>query len=353
MLRSTHRRALRALVAASLAAAGAGTRAPSAGAQAPARYDAAHVHVEVLGLKRWTLDMLRDSVRAKSGGEGLESAACQVVLRDSLHFADALVNSYYGYERDADPADHWLVLKVVEPGDAARVRWAAVARDSFRLVRPTYAAFVGGATDSAGNLYVGRVVNPLQRRAWSAAERARLTPSQRADVVRLDRFLAAHRSASDWRTARGVLRDDPVYANRLAAAVVLANFVNRDSTWWSLVDALRDPNEAVRGAAEIVLSAAPARPVDWTPVTPTLRLLLGGTNVGATQPVMELLVRTRVAPSLAAPLLRDNGDWVLTHLRAESPAARPAARALLARLAGGRDLGDSASAWQEWIGGLR
>lgn len=345
MSRSSRRRLVAPVAVAALSLATLVWAAP-AGAQA--RFDTAHVRVEVLGLKRWTIAMLRDSVRVKSGGEGLESSACQIVLRDSLHFADALVMGMYGYAPPFPGADHWLVLKVVEPGDSAAVRWTAFPRDSFRLVRPGYASLIAGVTDTAGDFWVGRIINPLQH-----ARRAGARPEDVEYARRLDAFLAAHRSSDDWRTARAVLRTDPLYVNRLAAAVVLANFPERDSTWWALTEALRDPNQPVRGAAEIVLAHFPSRPMNWTPVAPTLRALLGGTNVSATQSVMELLARTHASPSLAAPLLRDNGAWVLTHLRAESPGARPAAHALLVQLAGGRDLGDSAEAWEGWMETLR
>ena len=354
MSRSSRRRLVAPLVAAALSLATLACAAP-AGAQV--RFDTAHVRVEVLGLKRWTLAMLRDSVRVKSGGEGLESSACQIVLRDSLHFADALVMGMYGYAPPFPGADHWLVLKVVEPDDAAAVRWTAFPRDSFRLVRPAYTTLVASVTDTAGDFHVGRILWPLQFVGRPAAERkdalARARARDREDARRLDVFLATHRTPSDWRTARDVLRGDPLYANRLAATVVLANYSARDSTWWLLTEALRDPNEMVRSAAMTVLAGFPSRSVNWTPVAPTLRTLLGGTNVAATQNVMELLARTHASPSLAAPLLRDNGAWVLTHLRAESPGARPAAHALLVQLAGGRDLGESAEAWDGWMEGLR
>ena len=52
-------------------------------------YDSPNGRVELLGLRRWTLDMLRDSIRRYVPGQELHDAACMVTLRDSLRFARA------------------------------------------------------------------------------------------------------------------------------------------------------------------------------------------------------------------------------------------------------------------------
>src|SRR5205823_3039317 len=162
-----------------------------------------------------------------------ESAACMVTLRDSLHFADALVQGIT-YSAGAGAAvRNYLVVKVIEPQDANRVRWAPAPPDSLTVLRPAYGAVVLPTTDSLGQL------------------------------------------------------------------------------WLALTEALRDPNGAVRTAASIVLQEMPARPVDWAPAVPTLRLLLGGTNLLAIEGVFTMLTRTTVSPSLAGPLLGSDGTWVL------------------------------------------
>src|SRR4051812_37290313 len=70
--------------------------------------------VEVLGLHAWTRQMLQDSVRRRRPGTEFGDAACALILRDSLHFADAAVWRF----RDGS-----VVLAVVEPGDSTRVRY--------------------------------------------------------------------------------------------------------------------------------------------------------------------------------------------------------------------------------------
>ncbi len=325
-----------------------------AGAQVA--YDAPHARVEVLGLRHWTLKALQDSIRHRVPGQTLADAACMVTLRNSLHFADASVNSLTYSTKPGAAERHYLVIKVIEPADSARVRWRPAPRDSFTVLRPEYAAVVLPVTDSLGRLPIGRLLGPLQLYTSNTAERAAAIrswpPAAREDAERLWGFLDAHHAEADRHTALEAVRRDGPYPNRMVAALVLANFAQQDSTWWALTEALRDGNEAVREAARTVLRGLPARPVNWAPAVPALRALLGGTNVAATQDVLELLDHTHVSPALARPLLHDNGEWVLMHLRAEYPTASTSAHALLVRLNNGRDLGASSAAWPHWLATL-
>ena len=319
-------------------------------------YDSPRGRVEILGLQRWSLQMLRDSVRSRVPGVELHDAACMVVLRDSLGFADALVNNLRFSTSPDAPVQEFVVIKLVEPQQRERVQWLRTRRDTFSVLRPEYAPIVLAVTDTSGGFRTERVLWPLQFYGRGVEERTEVVAtapaSIRADAERLWTFLENRRSEADWRRAQRVLRHDGQYANRLMAAAVLANFPERDSTWYALTEALRDPNEAVRSGAAAVLRAFPPRTVDWTPQVETLRLLLGGTNVRATQQVLEMLTQTQVSPALARRLLRQNSYWVLTHLRAGYPGASYSARALLVQLHGGVDLGPEAAKWSKWIATL-
>ncbi|HEU0015425.1 MAG TPA: hypothetical protein VFQ45_17175 [Longimicrobium sp.] len=327
--------------------------APAAGAQVA--YDSPEGRVEVLGLHGWTLQMLRDSVRKHRPGTELHDAACMVVLREDLGFADALVQTRHVQMRpDAEP-ETFLVIKVVEPAEAARVVWRTLPADTFTILRPEYAPVVLPVTDSAGGFWRSRILDPLQFYARPDEERAHAfagPPGRRADAERLFAFLQARRTEVDRRRARAVLAGDRFYVNRMMAAAVLANFPGHDSTWHALADALRDPHEAVRAAAESVLGSLPARPVDWAPARETLRLLLGGTNVGASSDLMRVLAATDIDPALAAPLLRGNAAWILEHARAENPMDRLSARMLLARLSGLPAAETTDEAWARWAAAL-
>lgn len=312
--------------------------------------------MEILGLQRWTLRMLRDSVRSRVPGVELHDAACAVVLRDSLGFADASVTVHeYAPTPDA-PVQRSLIIKLVEPQARQRVQWLGAPRDAYTVLRPEYAPVVLAVTDSDGGFWSTRILFPLQFYGRGTDARAKamanVPATVRADADRLWTFLEHRRSDADWRRARRVLQHDGHYPNRLLAASVLASFPEHDSTWLDLTEALRDQHEWVRSAAAVVLRSFPSRPIDWAPRAETLRLLVGGTNVGATRDVLEVLARTDVSPTLAKQLLWQNDFWILSHLRAGDPGAAGSARALLMRLHGGKDLGPDDRAWARWIATL-
>lgn len=315
---------------------------------AQAAYDSPQGRVEVLGLSRWTLAMLRDSIRRYVPGQELHDAACMVTLRDSLHFAEASVE-FFESAPPGRPVQRFLAIKVLEPEHAARVQWDARPRNEFTSLRADYAPTVLAFTDTNGALRRGRVIYWLQfADDERAAALARAPEAARADGERMAAFLTTHASEADRVRAMRTFRSDGFWVNRVMAAAVLSHFSANDSTWYALARALRDPHEGVRETAALVLGALPPRPVDWRPVATDLRLLLGGTNLPAIVGVMRVLARTSVDPALAPALLHDNADWVLAHFASEAPMASDVAHALLLRLNAGRDLGPARGAWIAW-----
>jgi len=199
------------------------------------------------------------------------------------------------------------------------VRWRAAPGNEFGSLRPDYAPVVLPVTDSAGGFWTTRLSGPVQfypRGVIARAEALEANPPMRADAERIWAWLETRTSERDRRMALEALADDGVYANRVVAAMVLANFPEHDATWLS-----------------------------------TLRLLVGGTNVHATETVLLALARTQVDPSHRARLLRDNAAWVRAHLRAEEPGASRSAHAFLRQINGGRDLGPTPSAWEGFLAG--
>lgn len=323
---------------------------PGRGA-AQVAYDSPRGRVEVLGLRRWTVRMLQDSIRHYVPGQELHDAACVVTLRDSLHFADATVEYLEMRDEIGAPSRKYLTIKLVEPEHAALVQWDVRPRRARTSLIADYAPLVLPVTDSTGEIWIGRIAHWLQFADSARRHRALVNaPSPvRSDAERVTTFLQRSREERDRQRAMSVLADDGFWPNRMAAVMVLSNFTAHDSTWWTLARALRDPNEGVRHVASVVIGTLPVRPVDWSGAVGDVRLLVGGTHLLAIQDVFELLTRTSVVPALAAALLRGNAEWVLTHLAAETPMASDAAHRLLVRLNGGRDLGRSRSAWESWI----
>jgi len=308
----------------------------------------AEMRLEVIGLKRWTLPMIEDSLRRYAPTESLFSHACAGVLREKLKFADASVQ-YYQTTVGDQVMKPYLAVTVVEPQDSALIRYRPAFKDSLpprRAWRPVRAVF------EKHNL---AFQHALQRPdfLWSDAA---VSPadSDLARALPLRQFLRAHRTAKDRRVALLTLATTGNSSDRAVAAVILANFGSSDSTWWALADALRDPEGSVSNTAALilrVLSHRAPRRVDWAPATPALRPLIDGTNLFTHNEIMEILAATKIDSALARPLLKDGGYIVLAKLRSQGMSERQASRRLLVQLAG-RDLGDSPGAWQEWLGGL-
>jgi hypothetical protein len=243
----------------------------------------------------------------------------------------------------------YLAVTVVEPQDSGLIRYRAPFRDSLparRAWRPIRAVF------ERRNLAFQQAVQRSDF-LWSDVALP-VADSGLRPALPLRRFLQAHSTAKDRQVALATLAVNGNSNDRVVAVVILANFASSDSTWWALTEALRDPAVAVRGTAAQVLTAlsrrAPRR-VNWAPATSTLRALLDGTNLFAHNEVMEVLAATEIDPALARPLLAGGGYIVLAKLRSQGMAERQASRRFLVQVAG-HDLGESPTAWQEWLHAL-
>ena len=244
------RTTLLTLALASLAAAArAQAPAPAAAPAAPGPVlENARMRVELIGLRRWTVPMIQDSLRVHAPKDSLLSHACAAVLRDKLRFADASVAFY--------PAGSWGLAKdyvavtVVEPQDSARVRYRPEPRDT----APDVPAWAPARRLATAQEYAYALL--LQRPDLLLGRRA---PEPRDSAVRaalpLRAFLRAHRRPADRDRALRALASDGNPRNRATAVLVLANFAAEDRTWWALADALRDPDGRVGAAGR----AAPRR----------------------------------------------------------------------------------------------
>lgn len=299
------------------------------------------MRIELVGLSRWSLAMINDSLGKYAPADSLLSHACAAVLRDKLHFADASA-VYYG-ERDGR---EFVVVSVVEPQDSALVKY----RQAFRDSQPDKRAWK--AVKTAFLRHNQAFQTAMQRPAFLLSN-ARLSAGDSAlrPVLPLRTMLHRQRTKAAQRGALRVLAIDGNQANRIGALTILSQFADSDSTWFALMDALRDPDGPVTATATQILAMltqGAARPVDWTPAVSTLRALLDGTDLFAPNQVMETLAATRVSPALAASLLRGGGKLVLAKLDTESPSDRQAAHRFMVQIAGS-DLGAGGTAWKDWL----
>jgi hypothetical protein len=316
------------------------------GAQAILEND--QMRLEIIGLKRWTVPMIQDSLSRYAPKDSLMSHACAAVLRSTLKFADASV-SYRETDAFGRPMKPYLAVTVVEPQDSALIRYRDAYRDSL-LGRAEWAT-----AERVFEKHNHAFQSAIQRPEFlSSRTPLRVADSAMRPALPLRRFLREHRTPRDQRLALATLASDGNWRNRVVAAVLLSNFAANDSAWWALADALRDPEGTVSATARQVMFGmrrVSPRTVNWAPATPTLRTILDGTNLFAHDEMMQVLAATRVDPSLARPLLSGGGFLVLAKLGAHEPTQREGARAFLVQVAG-RDLGEDPASWRAWISGL-
>jgi hypothetical protein len=305
---------------------------------------AGDLSVEVVGLRRWTVEMIQDSLARYSPGVSLQDHACAAVLRYKLGFADA------GSDRYDDGGSGYVVVSVVEPQDSARVRHRNMPQDT-TTVRREWAEAADVARRWPGFFQVA----VLEYAASTPGQEPRFPPgADSAAVHRVWRFLRNHRDPRDFvRAADAISRDSSLY-NRVVAAAILANFAHRDSAWWLLVDALRETDGPVRIiAATVLASAAWAQPrnVDWGPAAPAIHSILNGTGVFELRNVMNWLPTMGADSRWGADFLAGGGEMVLSYLQAEHPPTRESAHQFLVAMRG-VDLGVEVEPWRAWIASL-
>lgn len=297
--------------------------------------------VEVLGLRRWTPEMLQDSLDLHAPGITLNVHACAAALRYRLGFPDAAFAEYQDGERTH------AIVSVVEPQDSARVRSLPARFDT-----------AGARAEWSGPIEILRAHPGAFQRAVGAYAAAGGQPPRYQPggpdslaVQAVWAFLQGRRGEADRDAATAVLQGDPNFHNRMVAAAILANFADRDAAWHALVEALREADGPVKAVAAIVLQglarSAP-RPVDWGPSAPGIHALLDGTSLFVTPTVLRVLLATGADPRWAAPFLSGGGSAVLAYLGSTYLPLREDAHRLLVALSG-RDEGYDADRWRAWL----
>jgi len=306
--------------------------------------------IEIIGLKRWTIQMIDDSLAKYSPEDKLTGHACAAILRLKLHFADASVSVYTGMTKAQTKP--YVAVTVIEPSDSALIHY----KPEFKVSLPVRAEWADAFAQF-------KAANELAQTAIQTPSfyASTLSPkdSTRFEKVRaLHDLVAAHHSESDFEIARHTLDMDGNSSNRAMALLVLSSFVERDSAWWVVTDALRDPSSGmVNATASQVLrmmAERSPRAVDWAPVANRLRYVIDGTNLFAFNGLLSVLTSTSVSPSLAPALLANGGTILGAKLRSGDAEAKRATRGFLAQLSGLATTDDSRlSAWLQQTTGVR
>lgn len=304
--------------------------------------------IEFIGLKRWTVEMIRDTMAVKAPGQPL--GQCAAILQ-GIGFPSA------GSTEFDRPGSRHIVVTLIEPADSGRVRLRPEPADSMPDVPPWREA---AALFRTRNPAFQAAVSALgaHRSGDAAAEQTVLahTRGDSAAVRRIWAFLDAHRGAADFDRAVWILATDGNTANMALSAAILGNFADRPLAWWVLMDALRSRRASVANTASEVLremSGRTHRAVNWAPAAASARAMIAGTNVSLLGATLEVLRDTRVSPLLAPDLLsQGNAELVLGYLAAHEPFLRTTAHGFLVQISG-RDLGYDAAAWSRWMAELR
>jgi hypothetical protein len=305
--------------------------------------------IEVVGLDRWTVQMIQDSMDRYSPGDSLQSHACAVILRYKLHFADAAAQTYLPSPTHTGT---YVLVSVVEPGDSARVRYRSVnvkfdTADVSSEWKPGAEVFLHHPDGFQVGISTYLTLDS-SRRVPDYARR------DSTGVIAMWEFLDRHHSLQDASSARRTLQNDPRMLDRIVAAAVLLNAASNDTTWWSLMEVLRESDGIAKETAlQVLMALALNRPhrVDWTPEAGTIHAILDGTSLFTLQGVMDILVRTGVDKRWATPFLKGGGRAVLAHAGAHLAQAREPALRLLRALSGA-DLGTDVIAWRDWVRSL-
>jgi hypothetical protein len=298
--------------------------------------------LEVIGLRRWSLQMVQDSLAKYSPHDSLQSHACAAILRYKLLFADAASAMYVG-----ETGPMRIVVSLREPQDSARVHYRSVPLDSANP-RPVWRVATAVMHDRpdifwpAIQSYLSGSKQPAPQ--WRSA-------GDSAVAATLIVFLRARKSNVDWADAITVLNQSPNMYDRAIATLILANFSERDQTWWALVETLRESDGLAKGVASQVLLALTRnhpKKVEWATVANGINAILDGTSLFMLPILAQVLVGTGVTPADAQLFLRDGGDMLVRYLKSSEPYLVSNAHALLVQLRGA-DLGLEPDPWRRWI----
>ena len=323
--------------------------------------------IEIIGLRRWTPEMVRDSLAKYSPDEGLDSDAAAANLRNLLGFADAATSVHTVVFDEDDRAT--ITIAVREPTDSARVHYAPQSLDTVPQ-RPVWRALASALlADTTGRLFqvvsAAHLDGPSRLVVDSTIRRRKFTHREGyafespADSLAAKPFLdslSRRLSNADFAEAVETIDSSSSGPDRAIAALVLANFPERDQAWRSLLKAAIGREQArdafVAQYALISMSNRAKGPVDWAPVTPTIHDVLDGTALAALAPLAKALAATGASTAQAAAFLANGGEMLTAYVESDNPDIRDAAHDLLVKLRG-QDLGFEPGPWRDWIKTLK
>ncbi len=312
--------------------------------------------VEFIGLQRWEAQELFDAIRDLA--PDLPFHACATVMRRNLGFADAAAMRWR-----IDQSDEWYTV-VVGLEDSARVRYRPTGSETLDLPETWVELLAATGDDPYTQSVVARAF-PASGYLSNPDGPRRVAEQMGADpesVERVWELVASADGEEDRRLSHEVLARDSSLSARVAATLVLGNFMDDDRSWHALVNSVIDPHpfRLVNNVARSMLEGMFAGmveglitwtgdPVDWSGARSPLAAIFGGTNLSAFNLILQVLVVTDIDPEFARQLVRESPDLLLAYAGAEhEPTRIPALNFLKA--VSGEDFGTDVDAWRAWIG---
>ncbi len=323
---------------------------PSTAASLPVRAVVEHQpyrSLEVVGLRRWSMEMLNDSLNAHAPGMSLFDHGCAATLRYELGFAEA---ASFIVQNPSGRRGRLSIVLLIEPQDSALVRHRELPRDTVGSTAPWHHLVDLSRSDRSLLRDVALTV------ARSGADLGSDVPEvRRAQIAAARPLFARYRGSEDLELATRILTSSPHLHDRMAAVAVLSGFPDEDAAWHALTGAMLESDGPVRSFASSVLATFAhfqPREVDWSPAHDSVRDLLNGGSLFQLPYFVNVLLSSGVTAEDAVPMLRGGGHGLLMLARLEYGPMREPAMRLLRALAPTDVGGDDADAWERWIGRL-
>jgi hypothetical protein len=306
--------------------------------------------VEFLGLERWTVAGLDDSLRKYAHYSLTEQGAhaCGAVLRYKLHFPDA-ASILLSPTDGGKPT--WLVT-LTEPADSARIHHRDLPEGTTGG-RPEWAAMRAVSRAHRGTLGTALQIGAWNDTAAWAALPAELRDSSARAAYRA--FYEAHTSERDEQAAIAVLqRDSNWYDREIAVGLLFFNFPGDNRSWDALSQTMLESDGDVRFDAVYAMASLAAvghRPQTWSGVSEAFHAVLDGTSQFVMPDAMALLNVLKPDSALAKPLLQGGGHMLLAYAGSGYTPFRDEALTLLRELSG-KDFGADVGQWRSWVASL-
>ncbi len=297
--------------------------------------------VEVIGLKKWNLKMLQDSL--KKHDISLTSGMCAATMRYSLGFADAAV---IGIKSE------YRLVTLTEPQDSSHIRYRPMPFDT----TPGRAEW--SEMEHLAKVFPEQFVLAVAKYpAYKDSAISALPPDLRKDstaIRKLWNFIRAHNTPSDEKAAIMALKSASQVADRRTAMAIAMNFPESDSVWAAVASGMIETDGPIKLLAADAIRgfiAAGHRPSSWEAIAPTVSAILNGTSQFMIFEAMDLVESIKPDSVLSKSLLKDGGSLLLAYASLQRPRYRERALTTLRTLSG-KDFGADVSKWQAWVASL-